>query len=103
MPRLCRPEWSVLVPFHVHLHPVTASVALRLEICRPPYTRKKRKDDRRLTYRLATWALSSGCELPESSLISFAIWSNIAEKKRRREKKKEKKPIAGLDLETWIS
>ena len=31
------------------------------------------------TYRLATLALSSGWELPDMSLISFAIWSNMVE------------------------
>ena len=34
------------------------------------------------TYRLATLALSSGWELPDMSLISLAIWSNIAGKWR---------------------
>ena len=39
-----------------------------------------------MTYRLATWALSSGWELPDKSLISFAIWSNIAGEKEKKGK-----------------
>lgn len=38
------------------------------------------------TYRLATLALRSGWELPEMSLISFAIWSNIVEERKKKKR-----------------
>lgn len=53
--------------------------------------RQRLREERKMmiTYRLATLALISGWELPEMSLISFAIWSNIVKEGKRKERGEE--------------